>query len=470
MPSCCAVPGDSYDLVILGGGSGAFAAASRAAGLGATVAVVERGVIGGTCLNVGCVPSKFLIAAARTRHHAAHHSFAGVHTTAGPVDAAALFAQKASMLDHFRKEKYLDLVAASDGLTYIEGEARLLSPSAVAVGDRTLHADRVILATGSRPVPPPIPGLDTIPWLDSTGALAVGVIPEHLVVIGAGYVGLELAQSFARLGARVTVLETLDRIAPGEEPEVAAALREALAEEGLAIHTGVRLLRVGGTADAIEVYAAGASWTGSHLLVATGRRPNTEGLGLADVGVRTDGRGAIVVDDELRTSVAGIWAIGDCNDRVPLVTTAAHEGAVAADNAIGEAHRRVADEVVPHAIFTDPEIGSAGLTEAAALAQGLRVRTTVMPMAKVPKAAILGETEGVVKVVAEEGSGRLLGVHVCGAGAADMIQVAVIAIRQRLTAAELGGMIFVYPTLTEALKMTCQSFDKDVAKMSCCAE
>ncbi len=470
MSSCCEGPGDSFNLVILGGGSGAFAAASRAASLGATVAVVERGVIGGTCLNVGCVPSKILIAAARTRHHAAHHGFAGVHTSAGKVDGGALFAQKASMLDHFRKEKYVDLVAGTEGLTFIEGEARLLSPSAVAVGDRTLHADKVILATGSRPVPPLIPGLDAVPWLDSTGALSLGTIPEHLVVIGAGYVGLELAQAFARLGARVTVLEALDRIAPGEEPEVAAALREALAEEGLAIHTGVRLERVSGAAGAIAVHAAGASWTASHLLVATGRRPNTEGIGLADVGVQVDRRGAIVVDAELRTNVHGIWAIGDCNDRVPLVTTAAHEGAVAADNAIRASHRKVADDVVPHAVFTDPEIASAGLTEAAALAKGLRVRTTVMPMSKVPKAAILGETAGVVKVVAEEASGRLLGVHICGAGAADMIQVAVVAIRQRLSTAELGGMIFVYPTLSEALKLACQSFEKDVAKMSCCAE
>lgn len=470
MSSCCDVAGDDRDLVILGGGSGAFAAASRAASHGATVAVVERGVIGGTCLNVGCVPSKILIAAARTRHHAARHGFAGVHTSAGKVDAGALFAQKASMLDHFRKEKYADLVAGTEGLTYIEGEARLLSPSAVAVGDRTLHAGKVILATGSRPVPPPIPGLDAVPWLDSSGALSLGAIPEHLVVIGAGYVGLELAQAFSRLGARVTVLEALDRVAAGEEPEVAGALREALVAEGIAIHTGIRLERVGGAAGAIDVRAAGASWTASHLLVATGRRPNTEGLGLAEVGVRTDRRGAVVVDAELRTNVEGIWAIGDCNDRVPLVTTAAHEGAVAADNAIRRAGRKVADEVVPHAIFTDPEIASAGLTEAAARAEGLRVRTTVMPMAKVPKAAILQETAGVVKVVAEEGSGRLLGVHVCGAGAADMIQVAVVAIRQRLTAAELGGMIFVYPTLTEALKMACQSFEKDVAKMSCCAE
>lgn len=470
MSSCCDVPGDSFDLVILGGGSGAFAAASRAASLGATVAVVERGVIGGTCLNVGCVPSKILIAAARTRHHAARHGFAGVHTSVGKVDAAALFAQKASMLDHFRKEKYVDLVAGTEGLTYIEGDARLLSPSVVAVGERTLRAGKVIVATGSRPVPPPIPGLDAVPWLDSTGALSLGTIPEHLVVIGAGYVGLELAQAFARLGARVTVLEAFDRVAPGEEPEVAAALREALVEEGLTIHTGVSVEHVGGSPGALTVRAGGQAWTASHLLVATGRRPNTDRLGLAEVGVQVDGRGAIVVDAELRTNVDGVWAIGDCNDRVPLVTTAAHEGAVAADNAIRRAGRKVADEVVPHAIFTDPEIAGAGLTEAAARAQGLRVRTTVMPMSKVPKAAILGEPAGVVKVVAEEGSGRMLGVHVCGAGAADMIQVAVVAIRQRLTAAELGGMIFVYPTLTEALKMACQSFDKDVAKMSCCAE
>lgn len=470
MSTCCSVSSESFDLVIVGGGSGAFAAASRAAERGASVAVVERGVIGGTCLNVGCVPSKILIAAARARRHARHHGLPGVPTAAGNVDAGALFAHKVALLDHFREEKYEDLVARTPNLTYIQGEARLLSPFVVAVGDRVLNAEKVILATGGRPSPPPIPGLARVPWIDSTSALSLGAIPEHLVVIGAGYVGLELAQAFHRLGARVTVLEALDRIAAGEEPEVAAALREALVGEGIGVHTGVKVEEVGGAPGAILIRARGAVWTASHLLVATGRRPNTDGLGLAEVGVRTNRRGAILVDDELRTSVEGVWAIGDCNDRVPLVTTAAHEGAVAADNAMANAGRKVADEVVPHAIFTDPEIAAAGLTEAAAREMGLHVRTTRMPMAKVPKAAIVGETAGVVKVVVEEASGRLLGVHVCGAGAADMIQLAALAIRKCMTAAELGGMIFVYPTLTEALKMACQSFEKDVAKMSCCAE
>lgn len=470
MSDCCTLPAESFDLVILGGGSGAFAAASRAASLGATVAVVERGIIGGTCLNVGCVPSKILIAAAKVRHSARHHAFAGVPSAAGDVDAVALFARKSAMLDHFRQEKYTDLVAGTPGLTYIEGEARLVDGSTVVVGERTLNARKIIVATGSRPTAPPIPGLDTVPWLDSTGALSLGAIPENLLVIGAGYVGLELAQAFHRLGARVTVLEALDHVATGEEPELCAALLGALIAEGIAVHTGVAVEHAGGEPGAIRLLAGDRSWTGSHLLVATGRRPNTDAIGLADVGVNLDRRGAIVVDDELRTSVPGVWAIGDCNDRIPLVTTAAHEGAVAADNAVGDLHRKVADEIVPHAIFTDPEIASAGLTEAAARAQGVQVRTTVLPMSTVPKAAILGETAGVVKVVVEHGTGRLLGVHVCGAGAADMIQVAVIAIRQRLTAAELGAMIFVYPTLTEALKMACQSFDKDVSKMSCCAE
>ena len=463
----------SFDLIVVGGGSAGFAAAIRAADEGARVLLVNRGPIGGTCVNIGCVPSKFLLRAMAHYRRAGEARYAGVHTAPAALHWHRLIADKDALVAALRRSKYEEVLAAYPTVTYRQGGARLQSGPAVVVDGVTYRAPKVVLATGARPWAPPIPGLAEAGYLTSTRALALRALPRTLVVLGANAVGLEMAQVFARAGVAVTLVERLPRIAPFEDEAVSAELARHLAAEGVRIltaaHTerverdgaGYRLhIRIG---DTVQTLAA------EQLLVATGRRPNTQGLGLDALGIATDARGAIVVDEHGRTSHPDVYAAGDCAALPQFVYVAAHSGTVAAENALLGTGRRLDLAWLPRVIFTDPQVAAAGMTEAQAREAGLIAESRTLSLEHVPQALAARDTRGFVKLVAEAGSGRLLGAHIVAPEAGEVIQTAVLAMRAGLSVHDLGRMLFPYLTLSEGLKLAAQTFTRDVRQLSCCA-
>jgi len=465
--------GGRFDLMVIGGGSAGFAAAVRGAELGARVALVEADTIGGTCVNIGCVPSKTLIRALEAHHLAGERRFRGIETQAGPVDWAQVMAQKDELVRQLRKSKYADVLAAYPDIQYIQGRARLNGENRVEIDGKLHTPGRVVLATGAKPWAPPISGIDQVPYLDSTAALELQDLPESLIVLGANAVGLELAQLYARVGAQVTLLEALPRIAPFEEPEVSAALSGYLSEEGLQILVCFSTRQVG-RADG-RVLLSGSQTGAEHtfeaekLLVATGRRPNTGGMGLQEAGVELGGRGEVLVDDRLQTGNPFVYAAGDVIGRDMFVYVAAYAGMLAAENALTGAGRSYDASYIPRVTFTDPQIASAGLTEEQARRQGHEVVVSSLAMEHVVRAQAARDTRGLIKLVADGATDRLLGAHILAPEAGEMIQTAVLAIRFGIRVSDLRETMFPYLTNTEGLKLAAVAFEKDVAMLSCCA-
>lgn len=464
----------AYDLVVLGGGSAGFAAALRAAEEGARVLMVNAGPMGGTCVNRGCVPSKFLLRAMEHYHRAGEARYRGVQTAQGALYWARLVAHKEALVADLRRAKYEDVLAAYPNITYVPGRARLQPGLQVVVNGRVFAARKVVVATGAQPWAPPIPGLEEAGYLTSTTALALREVPRSLIVLGGNAVGLELAQVFARAGAAVTVVELLPRILPFEDEDISRAMAQYLEDEGLRLFTGAQTQEVRRDADGywLRVRLANgyeAVLRGEQLLVATGRRPNTQDLGLEDLGIRMDRRGAVLVDAFGQTTHPDVYAAGDCANLPQFVYVAAHSGTVAAENALLGNRRTLDVELVPRVIFTDPQVAAVGPTEAQAREQGLQIRTTRLSLEHVPKALTAGDTRGFIKWVAEAETGRLLAAHVVAPEAGEIIQIAALAIRQGLTYREVADMLFPYLTLAEGLKLAAQTFEKDVTKLSCCA-
>ncbi|MGC8628161.1 MAG: mercury(II) reductase [Acidimicrobiales bacterium] len=461
-----------YDLVVLGAGSAAFAAAIKATEAGYKVALAEQGTIGGTCVNVGCVPSKALLRAGELAWAAGHHPFAGLSTSSGPVDLAALVAQKDELVGALRKAKYLDLVE-SYGFRVVNGHARFVGPDELEVDGQSLRSRTYLVATGASPVAPPVPGLEEAGYLTSTSALELTETPKHLIVIGANAIGLELGQFFLHIGSQVSFVDVAERIAPFEEPEVSQALTSVLVAQGATVHTSAQVLAVhhshGQAKVTLRVGEHELVLSADQVLVATGRRPNTHGLGLEAAGVEVSAQGAVVVDEELRTSNPRVFAAGDVTGAPQFVYVSAYEGALAVDNALLGARRKVDLTGLPRVIFTSPPVASAGLTEAQARKAGWDVETSVLPLQAVPRALVNRDTLGLVKLVAEAGTGRLLGASVMAEGAGDVVQSAVLAIRHGITTAELAATFHPYLTMAEAMKLASQTFTRDVDKLSCCA-
>lgn len=475
MHACCENGGGSRtpDLAVIGAGSAGFAAAIRAAELGAQVALIGHGTIGGTCVNVGCVPSKTLIRAMEGVQHARVASrFNGIEAGARVTDWGALIAQKDELVAGLREAKYADVLPAYNTIAYVNGPARL-TPEGIAVNGDLLKAGKIVVATGASPAVPSIPGVADVPYLTSTTALELGSVPASLLVVGGGVIGCELGQMFARAGSRVTIV-CRSRLLPQSEPEISEALERYFRDEGIEVRCGVaygsiRRVDVGvaltvqdrdGRVDTIEARS---------VLVATGRQPNTSGLDLEKVGVTLAPNGGIQVDDRLRTSRAGVYAAGDVTGRHMFVYMAAYSAKLAAENALNGDQRRYDASAMPEVTFTDPQVATVGLTEAGARAEGFDVQTVVLPLDQVPRALAARDTRGLIKLVAERPSGRLLGAHILAPEGADSIQTAVLAIRHRLTVGDLAETIFPYLTTVEGLKLAALGFTKDVTKLSCCA-
>ena len=472
---------EPYDLLILGSGSTAFAAAIKANDLGARVAMVERRTLGGTCANRGCLPSKNLIEAARIVWEAAHPRYGGLSPARVEVDFGALVAQKDDVVRAYRAKKYAS-VADGIGVEVLTGDARLTGPRTVDIGGKTVEADRMLIATGSRPTVPAIPGLDCVPYvtsdlLDADEAGRLTELPSSLVVLGGGYVAVELAQLFARLGSRVTVVAR-SGLLRGYEPELGRALADAFASEGIEVLTDTRVERVtsdgAAVAVAVETPAAGRILRAARLLVATGRTPNTDGLDLAAAGVTVDGVGFVTVDAQLRTSQAHVWAAGDVVGRQHgsqmATPVGARQGRIVAENALADGGRRFDGTVIPRAIFTDPPIAVVGQTEAEVKAKHLPAVVATTPLEYVPRAGAIHKTEGFVKMIASTIDERILGVHIIGESAPEIIHEAAMAMHFRASINDFVDLIHVYPTMAEALKIGAQAFSKDVSKLSCCAE
>ncbi|AMG76528.1 Hg(II) reductase [Sphingopyxis granuli] len=474
---------DGYDVAVVGAGSAGFSAAITAAELGAKVALIGHGAIGGTCVNVGCVPSKTLIRAAEAVHGGrAATRFPGLGGNIQLGDWAQLAASKDELVNTLRQEKYVDLLPAYEDASYIEGKARF-ADGALIVDDVPVQVGKVILAMGARASIPAIPGLDTVPFLTSTTALALDCLPRSLVIIGGGVIGVELGQMFGRLGVAVTIC-CRSRLLPEMDLEVSTALQTYLETEGVRVCTGIGYQRVANTVNGVELTCESRSCDGEdcsdtvvtvqtiraeQVLIAAGRRPNSDGLGLAERGISLARSGGIIVDDYLETAAPGVYAAGDVTGRDQFVYMAAYGAKLAARNAVEGNQHRYDNSTMPAVVFTDPQIASVGLTETAAQAKGLDVKVSLLPLDAVPRALAARDTRGLIKLVADKASDRLLGGQIMAPEGADSIQTLVLAIRHGMTAAELGATIFPYLTTVEGLKLAAQTFDRDVAKLSCCA-
>lgn len=460
-------------VAIIGSGAAAMAAAIRSAECGAAVTVIERGTLGGTCVNVGCVPSKILIRAAYIAQMRRESPFdAGVPASSVTVDRRSLLAQQQGRVAELRGDKYERVLSRLPDIAVVHGEARFedtrtLTVMGVGRREQQMSFDRCLIATGSRPAVLPIPGLADTPFWTSTDALASEHIPPRLAVIGSSAVAVELAQAFARLGSAVTMLARRTLLAR-EDPALGTALAEVFATEGVSVLTHTQASRILHEGDAFVIATNRGDIRADRLLMATGRVPNTHALNLDAAGIRCSDRGAIVVDDHLRTTASHIFAAGDCTDQPSFVYVAAAAGTVAGTNMLGgDATLDLAR--VPAVVFTDPQVATVGMSEAEADAQGIKTESRTLPLDVVPRALVDFETRGLIKLVAEAGSGRLIGVQAVAGQAGEMIQTAALAIRARMTVRELGDQLFPYLTMSEGLKLAAQAFTRDIRQLSCCA-
>jgi pyruvate/2-oxoglutarate dehydrogenase complex dihydrolipoamide dehydrogenase (E3) component len=452
-------PSERFDLLLVGTGQ---ATATLIAGLpdDARVAVVEGGAIGGTCVNAGCTPTKTLVASARVAQLARRGDTYGVATGEVDVDFAAAMARM-NEVRHGSREGLTRYLADKPNVTLLRGWARFVAPKTVRVGERTIQAERVVLNVGARAVEPPIPGLGDVPWLDNARILELDRLPEHLVVIGASYVALELGQVFRRFGARVTAIEAAPRVLGREDEDVADAVREILEREGIRFEVGAGVASVAAAGDGVAVHLEnGREIVGSHLLVATGRRPNADRLDLQLAGVATDDHGYVTVDDHTRTSAEGVYAVGDVNGRGAFTHTSVHDAQVLLDQLRREGAvdpekaftpRTIGERDTIYALYTDPPLGRVGLNEAQAVAAGHRLLRAVKPMRSISRAQEMGETQGFVKVLVDADDDRFLGAAVLGVHGDEVVGLFALAMSAGLTTEAFRRVVLPHPTVGELM-------------------
>ena len=460
------------NIVIIGSGSAAFASALEAKDMGAQVTMIEAGTIGGTCVNVGCVPSKIMIRAAQMAHQQAHHPFSGIETHVPSIDRAKLVIQQQARVDTLRHDKYESILESNPEIHLVKGRASFKDANSVIVtkedgSKQTISADRFLIATGRTPVLPPITGLADTPYWTSTTALVAAEIPQHLIVLGASVVAVEIAQAFLRLGAKVTMLARSTFLSQ-EDPDIANGLQQALVAEGMVILTQAIVSQVKHENNLFQLTVNDQIISGNQLFIAAGRTPNTKDLGLEQIKVITTEKGEIIVDAHMRSSIPKIYAAGDCTPLPQYVYVAAASGKKAARNMVGQ-EATLDLLAMPAVIFSEPQIATVGLTEQQAIAQGLQVESRKLGLENVPRALVNFDTTGFIKIVAEQETGRIVGVQILAAEASEMIQTAVLAIRHRMTVEGLTKELFPYLTMVEGLKLCALTFFKDVKQLSCCA-
>ena len=464
--------GDGLHIAIVGSGSGAFAAAIKAVEEGAQVTMIEQGTIGGTCVNVGCVPSKIMIRAAYIAQLQRDNPFGGIENSEPQLDRVKLVTQQQALVKEMRSRKYEGILESNPGINLVRGLARFNDTNTLVVtqkdgSKKIITADRILIATGARPATPNIEGLADTPYWTSTEALVAEEIPRHLVVLGGSVVALELAQAFRRLGSTVTILARSTLLSK-EDSAIGEGLQAVFEHEGIRVQTHNVPSSISHDGKRFVITTADGDIHGDALLVATGRSANTAALDLDKAGVQMDQNGAIVIDDHLRTSSAYTYAAGDVTNLPQFVYVAAAAGTRAAINMTG-GDTRLDLSTMPSVVFTDPQIATVGLNEQRAKELGIEVDSRSLDIENVPRAMANFDNRGFIKLVAEKESGRLLGVQILAAEAGEIIQSAVLAIRNHMTIQDLADQLFPYLTMVEGLKLAAQTFTKDVKQLSCCA-
>ncbi|MHA1266979.1 MAG: mercury(II) reductase [Candidatus Helarchaeota archaeon] len=466
---------DAYELIIVGGGAAGFAAAMKANELKVNTLMINNRTIGlgGTCVNVGCVPTKFLLYMGDRLHSLGNLNFEGIQSTVS-FEFSKIIEAKDLLVSSLQMEKYQKVLKELAYVHFQEGNARLLSSSEIQLDTHEVYqANKIIIATGSSPFIPPIKGIETIDYLTNVTALQLEELPTSMLIIGGGTLGVEFAQLFSRFGVQVTILELVDTIVPNEEPEISTFLQKYLQEEGIEIYTKIKGIELQKEGNVIVITAIHngkeKKFKTEQLLIATGRVPNTRNLNLEAAGVKLGRKGEIQVDEYMRAS-NNIWAAGDVTGEPMLETIAAREGMIAATNAVSPHKMKMSYRVVPHAVFTDPQIGSVGLTDAQANEQGYTCNCRTVPIELVPKASILKDKRGVIKMVINKETEEILGVHILAPDAANLIHEAIMIIVNNMKLNDVINTIHIFPTLSEAIKLAAQSFKRDITKMSCCIE
>ena len=443
-----------YDAIIIGTGQAGPSLAERLANTGMHVAVIERGHFGGTCVNNGCTPTKTQIASAYVARLARRAAEYGVEVGPVKVDMVRVKARKDTLVERSRSslEKWLRGLA---NVSVYQGQARFVSDHSVTVGADTLEAERIFLNVGARPRLPDLPGVREVPYLTSESMMDVDFVPEHLLVVGGSYVGLEFAQMYRRFGSRVTVIEMAPQLIGREDPEVSAAIRDILAAEDIEIRLNAKCLALESAPRGVQVKlecSAGAPRVpGTHVLLAVGRVPNTDDLGLREAGIETDDRGYIKVNDALQTSAPNVYALGDCNGHGGFTHTAYNDYEIVADNLLSGTHRKLSDRIPIYALFTDPPLGRLGSTEAEARQQGRQILIGRMPMSDVSRAKEKGETQGFMKVIVDAGSQQILGAAILGVGGDEVVHSLVDAMYGRLPYTTVQHGVRIHPTVSELI-------------------
>lgn len=463
-----------YDLIIIGGGAGAFAAAIKANELGAKTAFINEGLpLGGTCVNVGCVPSKTLLHAAELLHQAKHHNIPGIELTVQQADFAKVVADELALVERLRNEKYQQVLDGLHNVTFIEGKATFVSSNVIEVGEQHIEAAKFIITTGSTAIVPAVEGLAEAGYITHVEAMQLKTIPERLVVIGAGPVGLELSQLYTRFGSKVTILQRAESIMPRAEPVLTERLQRILEGEGMTIKTSVQVTKVATDNGVKKIFYGDTE--GQHsvavdeILLAAGKTPNTGELNLTAAGVEVNDEQAIATQPNLQTSQANIYAAGDVtNLPLRLETTAGKEGTYAVMNALNGSQKSIDYRSVPNTVFTGPQLASVGYTEDEQMTELKACACRIVTFDKLPKASITKRTEGVIKIAIHPQTKVIMGVHILAPNAGDLIAQAMVLIKNKNTIDDLEEMLPVFPTLSEAIKLAAMSFTRDIAKMSCC--
>jgi mercuric reductase len=468
---------DKYDLIIVGGGAAAFSAAIKANIHGVKALMIERAALGGTCVNVGCIPSKNLLGAGEILHSARNPPYPYIFSCDPQFDFQKIVSAKDNLVKTIRKQKYYDVLSSLENVELMEESASFVTPKKIKVNGKALEANKFIIATGSSPFIPRFKGIENVDYLTNNEALSLKEKPSSMIVVGGRALGLEFAQMYARFRTKVTLLQRSDKIIPEHEPEIADGLHIHLTEEGIEITTGVNVQEVYQKGNSKFVIASingnkkTQTFEAEQLLMATGRKPNTADLHLENAGVKLSSDGAIAVNSEMRTSAAHIWAGGDVTGEPMLETLAAKEGATAAENALTGTHKKIDLLSVPSAIFTSPQVASVGMTEEQMMQKYGYCSCRTLLMKDVPKALTVNDTKGLIKMAVDpKKDNRIVGVHILASIAADMIHEAVMAVKYRLTVNDIIDTVHVFPTMSEAIKLVATSFKQDVNKLSCCAE
>lgn len=441
------------DAIVIGSGQAGVPLATRLAKQGRKVLLAERADLGGTCTNTGCTPTKTLVASARAAHVARNARRLGVRVDAVAVDFPAVIARKDDIVRSWQEGVARRLADAGENLRLVRGQARLVGERTVEIAGEQHRAATVILNVGGRPIVPPIPGLGGVPWLDNRRVMALRELPSHLVVVGGGYIGCELAQAYRRFGADVTLVEPGKHLLGTEDPEASEAIEGVFRDEGIALQLGARAEAVSREAGRITVrLSTGRAVTGSHLLVATGRRPNTDDLGADAAGVKLDGRGFVEVDDHYQSSAAGIYAVGDCAGGPQFTHAAWDDHRLLFDVLMGKPGRGRKDRLVPYTAYTDPQLAGVGLTERAARERGVEYEVATLPFANIARAIETDEKAGLLKILVDPATERILGASIVGAEAGELIHVFAALMQAGATARAVVDMEAVHPSFAEGLQ------------------